>query len=111
MSPDPTLVFDRGLMRARQRRAAALGPPRFLIQHVAQDLCDRLATVLRRFEWAADLGTSSDALCRALAQSGKVGNIVRTAASMPCLRAGLENAGHVGPPLLVAADEEALPFR
>jgi SAM-dependent methyltransferase len=105
------LVFDRGLMRARQQRAAAVGPSRFLMQHVAQDLSDRLATVLRRFEWAADLGTPSDVLCRELAQSGKVGNIVRTAASMTCLREGLENAGHVGPPLLVAADEEALPFR
>jgi SAM-dependent methyltransferase len=111
MPPDSTLVFDRGLMRARQQRAAALGPPRFLMQHVAQDLSDRLATVLRRFEWAADLGTSGDVLCRELAQSGKVGNIVRTAASMTCLREGLENAEHVGPPLLVAADEEALPFR
>jgi SAM-dependent methyltransferase len=111
MSPDPTLVFDRGLMRARQQRASALDAPTFLIRHVAQDLSDRLATVLRRFERAADLGTCSDALCRELAQSGKVGNIVRTAASMPCLREGKENAEHVGPPLLVAADEEALPFR
>jgi SAM-dependent methyltransferase len=111
MSPDPTLVFDRGLMRARQQRASALDAPTFLIRHVAQDLSDRLATVLRRFEWAADLGTSGDALCRELAQSGKVGNIVRTAASMPGLRQGKENAEHVGPPLLIAADEEALPFR
>jgi SAM-dependent methyltransferase len=88
-----------------------LGAPGFLIQRVAQDLSDRLAAVLRRFEWAADLGTSSEALAIELTQSGKVGNIVRAAASMTCLREGLENAAQLSPALLVVADEEALPFR
>jgi SAM-dependent methyltransferase len=101
------LIFDRVLLRARQARAARLGPSAFLIERVAEDLADRLTSVLRRFECAADLGTPCDALRRALAASGKVGTIVAVNA-----RAGeLPNAsdGEDGP-LAVAADEEALPF-
>ena len=57
-------------------RAAALGPSTFLIERVAEDLSDRLATVLRRFEYALDLGTPTDAVRRVLAASGKVGTII-----------------------------------
>jgi SAM-dependent methyltransferase len=86
MSAGPT-IFDRNLLRARQRRARALGPATFLLDRVAVELGDRLAVVLRQFERAADLGTPTDALRRVLAASGKVGSIVD-----------------------VIADEEALPF-
>lgn len=82
----PPLIFDRPLLRARRARAAALGPATFLIDRVADDMAERLGAVLRRFELAADLGTPTDAVRRALA--GKAGRIVE-----------------------VAADEEALPFR
>jgi SAM-dependent methyltransferase len=92
------VVFDRGLLRARRVRAAALGPSTFLLERVAEDLADRLATVLRRFEVAVDLGTPTDALSRVLAASGKVGVVVRAA----------EQAGDRAP--AVVADEEALPF-
>src|SRR6266404_4376771 len=61
------LVFDRRRQRAYRRRAATLGPSTFLIERVAEDLSDRLATVLRRFECALDLGTPTDAVRRALA--------------------------------------------
>src|SRR5246127_3648537 len=71
-----SLVFDRRRQRAYRRRAAALGPSTFLIERVAEDLSDRLATVLRRFECAVDLGTPTDAVRRALAASGKVGTII-----------------------------------
>ncbi len=74
-SPHP-LVFDRRLLRARRRRAAALGPSMFLLERAAEDLSDRLAAVLRRFECALDLGTPTDALRRVLAASGKVGTII-----------------------------------
>src|SRR5262249_10864067 len=57
--------------RAYRRRAATLGPSTFLIERVAEDLSDRLATVLRRFECAVDLGTPIDAVRRALAASGR----------------------------------------
>jgi len=95
------LVFDRPLLRARRRRAAALGPATFLIDWVADDLVERLSAVLRRFELAVDLGTPTDAIARALAASNAVGCIVRADALGP--------SGHPG--LSVVADEEALPFR
>jgi SAM-dependent methyltransferase len=101
-SPHP-LVFDRRLLRARRRRAVALGPSMFLLERVAEDLSDRLAAVLRRFEFALDLGTPTDALRRVLAASGKVGTIIAADA--------LAGAGAADAPLAVAADEEALPFR
>jgi SAM-dependent methyltransferase len=90
MSQSP-IIFDRTLLRARRRRAAALGPATFLIDRVAEDFSDRLATVLRRFELAVDLGTPTGALRRALATSGKIDRIVAAD--------------------VITADEEALPFR
>jgi SAM-dependent methyltransferase len=91
-------VFDRRLLRARRARAAALGPSTFLLERVAEDLADRLATVLRRFEVAVDLGTPTDAVSRVLAASGKVGTVVRVA----------QEAGDRA--AAVVADEEVLPF-
>src|SRR5438876_4209797 len=70
------IVFDRNLLRARQWRAAALGPATFLIDRVAEDFSDRLATVRRRFELAVDLGTPTDAVHRALVASGKVDRVI-----------------------------------
>jgi SAM-dependent methyltransferase len=72
MSTGPT-IFDRALLRTRQRRANALGAETFLLDRVATELAERLAAVLRTFERAADIGTPADALRRALA--GKVGSI------------------------------------
>jgi SAM-dependent methyltransferase len=104
MSAHP-LIFDRRLLHTRRARAAVLGPSTFLIERVAQDLADRLATVLRRFDCAVDLGTPTDAARRALAASGKVGSIIAAdaLAGAGCF------SGLPGP--AVAADEEALPFR
>jgi hypothetical protein len=94
--PHP-VIFDRTLLRARRARAAALGPATFLIDRVADDMAGRLSAVLRQFGIAADIGTPTDALCRALA--GRVGTIVAT------------DPGASGGAFAVAADEEALPFR
>ena len=101
-TPPSPLIFDRGLLRARHRRAASLGPATFLLDRVADDITDRLATVKRRFDLALDLGTPGEAVRAALARVGSVGTIV-AAAAFP---AG--GAGRVTP--FVAADEEALPF-
>jgi SAM-dependent methyltransferase len=98
MSSSP-VIFDRQLLRARRQRAAALGPATFLLERVAEDVADRLATVLRRFERAVDLGTPTDAIRRVLAASGKVGDII---AAGPLAE---------GPDFAVVADEEALPFK
>jgi SAM-dependent methyltransferase len=101
MSAHP-LVFDHRLIRARRARAAALGPSTFLLERVAEEMTDRLASVLRRFECVVDLGTPGDAARRALAGSDKVGTII---AADPLV----EHLVTTG--LAVAADEEALPFR
>jgi SAM-dependent methyltransferase len=98
MSSSP-VIFDRQLLRARRQRAASLGPATFLLERVAEDFADRLATVLRRFERAVDLGTPTDAIRRVLAASGKVGEII-AAGPLPD-----------GPDFAVVADEEALPFK
>ncbi len=100
--PSP-LLFDRHLLRARRRRAATLGPATFLIDRVADDLADRLATVLRRFDSAVDLGTPTDAVARMLATTESVGTVVAVDATAD--RRG-ERSG-----FNVVADEEALPFR
>jgi SAM-dependent methyltransferase len=79
-------IFDRKLLRARRARAAKLGPATFLLDRVADDMADRLSTVLRRFEVAADVATPGDALRETL--KDKVGAFVDA-----------------------VTDDEALPFR
>ena len=99
MSPDaPPRLFDRALLRQRQTRARTAAPADFLLARVADDLADRLAAILRHFERGLDLGTPGPHVARALAESGKVAQIMRAAAP--------ENAA----PLDLVADEEALPF-
>jgi len=94
------LIFDRELLRRRRRRALALEPARFLLERAALDLADRLGAVLRHFPLALDLGTPGDEVRAALAGLDSIGAMVAAHASGEGLRE----------PLLVAADEEALPF-
>jgi SAM-dependent methyltransferase len=98
---DSPLIFDRVLLRARRRRAAALGPATFLLDRVADDLADRLAAVLRRFDQALDLGTPGNQVRTVLARLGSVGGIV-------AMDTVLEGKGATA--RFVIADEEALPF-
>jgi SAM-dependent methyltransferase len=106
--PSASLIFDRTLLRARRLRAATLGPSAFLLDRVAEDLADRLAAVLRRFDYAVDLATPTDAVRRVLAASGKVG---RTIAVDPLVGASAFSPRVGKGELAVAADAEALPFR
>lgn len=76
MTANPT-IFDRHLLRARQRRAKALGPATFLLDRVVEEMMDRLSVVLRSFERAADLDTPADVLRDALVPSGKVKSLAR----------------------------------
>jgi SAM-dependent methyltransferase len=92
------VIFDRMLLRTRRARALALGPATFLIDRVAEDLAGRLSAVLRSFEIAADVGTPTDAVRRALA--GRVGTIFAVDALL-----------HRDSAFAVIADEETLPFR
>lgn len=96
-------VFDRPLLRQRLLRARALGPATFLLDRVAEDAVDRLATILRDFPIAVDLGTPGPALRRALADSARIGVLVAIGHS-PGALAPAEK-------LAIAADEEALPLR
>ncbi len=103
------VIFDRYLLRARRRRAAALVPADFLLARVADDLAERLSSVLRRFDLAADLGTPGEHLRQALATSGKVRVLIAVDA-LADFSLGPRGKAAEGAPL-VAADEEALPFR
>lgn len=94
-------IFDRKLLRARQRRARALGPATFLIERVAGEMGERLAVILRQFDRAADLGTPTEALRHVLAESGRVATVI---AAKPAIAPAEVSS------LSVIADEEALPF-
>ncbi len=71
------LVFDRKLIRIRQRRALALGPATFLLERVAGDLVDRLSLVMRKFAQAADIGTPGDTLRTLIARDKLAGAITQ----------------------------------
>jgi SAM-dependent methyltransferase len=99
MSGNP-IIFDRALLRARRRRARALGPETFLLDRVAADLAERLSAVLRQFDVGVDLGTPTDAVRAAFTGLTSIGMLI---AANPDVTAQDAPA--------VAADEEALPFR
>jgi SAM-dependent methyltransferase len=56
------MLFDRALLRTRQRRALRLGPAAFLLERVAEDMEERLQAVLRDFVDVADIWTPGDGL-------------------------------------------------
>lgn len=91
------LIFDRSLQRHRRRRAAYGKGATFLLERVAGELTDRLATVLRRFDIVVDLGTPDDAVRAALLRLDSIGMVV-----------GADVLPRGRP--FVVADEEALPF-
>jgi SAM-dependent methyltransferase len=88
------LVFDRALVRRRLARALAGPYADFLLARAAEDLRERLATVLRSFPLALDLGTPTRAAVAVLGE--KAGSVVRLA-PLP-------------EPGAVVGDEERLPF-
>jgi SAM-dependent methyltransferase len=93
------MIFDRILLRARRRRARGLGAETFLLEHVAEDLAERLSVVQRPFALAADIGTPGDAVVRRLMQ----GRMAQTA-----IHVSGEAAASALPNVI--ADEEALPL-
>jgi SAM-dependent methyltransferase len=65
MAPNPNaapVLFDRALLRTRQRRAQRLGPVPFLLDRVTEDMAERLHAVLRDFADVADVWTPGEAL-------------------------------------------------
>jgi SAM-dependent methyltransferase len=63
-SPPPAapILFDRALLRTRQRRARKLGAAEFLLDRVAEDLDERLYAVTRNFSDVADVWTAREIL-------------------------------------------------
>lgn len=96
------LVFDRQLIRTRQKRALATGEPDFLLDRVVDDLVDRLLPVQRTFREVLDLGTARDAAALRLAHLWPEAIVVRAGP--------LATAFADGPLLRVVADEERSPF-
>ena len=96
-------VFDRSLVRARLRRAAAAPQTDFLLDRAADDLLDRLIPVQRQFRDVLDIGTPRAGLAERLAARLAGSTIVR-AAPLP------ERAGDTEV-LRIVADEERNPFK
>jgi SAM-dependent methyltransferase len=90
------LVFDRTLVRRRLQRALSGGYADFLLQRATEDLEERLATVLRAFPLALDVGTPTPSAARLLLEGGRVEEVVRLS-PIP------ERGAALG-------DEERLPF-
>lgn len=90
------LVFDRPLVRRRLLRALNQGYADFLLVRAVEDLEERLATVLRDFPLALDVGTPTPAAAQALRRSGRAGAVVRLSS--------------VPEPGSILGDEERLPF-
>jgi SAM-dependent methyltransferase len=99
------IVFDRAAVRRNRRRAQRLGPATFLIDRAAEDFCDRLRAVLRRFALAVDLASPTDAVRRRLRDADLVSAIV---AVTDGANAG---AGTRDDDPTIVADAEALPLR
>src|SRR6202165_1699594 len=104
MASGPVL-FARAAVRRNLRRSEKLGPATFLIDRAAEDLCDRLSAVLRRFELAVDLASPTDAVRRRLRGTDLVSTII---AVMDPASAGVPARDD---DLKVVADAEALPLR
>lgn len=102
-TPDPLLVFDRGLVRRRRERAVLRGDTSdFLFSEIADRLADRLSDVRRSFAVGVDLGSRGGHMVRATLATGRVGTLYAMDPS-PALAARL-------PVPAIAADEEMLPF-
>jgi SAM-dependent methyltransferase len=97
-------VFNRRLIARHRRRAidAAVEGLDFLVTIAAEDIAERLQSVSRSFETALVIGGPTDALARAVQQSGKVGRVIRADLFTPGL--GTDPKPHV------AIDDERLPF-
>ena len=98
--PDSPVIFDRALLRRRRHRAVAGGAETFLLEHIADDLADRLAVVKRHFALAADIGSLGDAVPDRLLKRRLV----------DALLAVRDDVVRDETALQVVADEEALPF-
>ncbi len=69
----PHIIFDRELLRARQRRAESAGAEKFLLARATEELRERLATISRDFPRAAIVETpDAGSLRKTLLAGGKI---------------------------------------
>lgn len=102
--PNPSLIFDRQLIRRRRERAAAtISRHDFLLKNIAQYLLERLDDIRRPFDTVLDLGCHHGILGRMLLEKRPSCTLVSCDPSL----AMLALAGGTG----VVADEEYLPFQ
>jgi SAM-dependent methyltransferase len=101
---DTPLLFDRRLLRERRARfAAEIEEREALIGHVAGEIADRVALMLRDFPRALDLGAYHGLLGRTIAELPSVGEVVYAESVLAYARRC--------PPPAVVCDEDALPFK
>jgi SAM-dependent methyltransferase len=100
----PHLLFDRRLLRARRERfAPEIGAHEFLLTHVAREIAERVALMLRSFPLALDLGAYHGLLGRKIAELPSVGEMIY-AESAYALAA-------LCPRPALVCDEDLLPFK
>ncbi|MFT4096882.1 MAG: methyltransferase domain-containing protein [Rhodoblastus sp.] len=96
MSEAP-VIFDRALVRRRQKRALAQGAADFLLSAAVEELVARLSAVQRDFSRALDVGGPSPMLAEALAREGR--EVVRIA----------DDPAFAGAGAFILAEDESLP--
>jgi len=99
MSSAPIRIFDRHLQRQNLRRALRHEPARFLFDHAALELEDRLTVIKREFRSVLDLGSPLPALGPGFVREDR--SLVRLAPL------AMDADGSF---MQVIGDEEALPF-
>ena len=101
---DERLLFDRKLLRARRARfAPEIEAHEFLLAHVAREITERVALMLRPFPLALDLGAYHGLLGRSVAELPSVGAMIYA-------ESVFEFAALCPRPSLVC-DEDLLPFK
>jgi SAM-dependent methyltransferase len=101
---DERLLFDRKLLRARRSRFAhEIGAREFLLSHVAREIAERVALMLRPFPLALDLGAYHGLLGRKVAELPSVGEMIYAESAYAF-------AALCPRPALVC-DEDLLPFK
>ncbi len=98
----PPPIIDRRLTSRSLARAAAAGAEEFLLVHASEELCERLASIKRKFSAVLDAGTPSPWLAARLADKLRPGLMVRMSPLA-------EMAGD-GSLLRLLGDEESLPL-
>lgn len=102
--PNPSLIFDRELIRRRRGRAAAtIARHDFLLKNIAQHLLERLDDIRRPFGTVLDLGCHHGILGRMLLEKRPSCTLISCDPSPAMLE--------LAPGTRVVADEEYLPFQ